>query len=204
MTAVITETHIQRHRLKAVGSKESGRLFLVTGGPTLELMNLGMLIGETSWATGRIAYIYDRTFWRPSRYWAGAYPKTAEAKKELLLHLNEGYDCWVRSDIAAHLSLRDDNLTIWQDTPVRGFAVLKYHPHRELRTILQEALLSDYDPVVMVSFDGQSKVLDVAYEEFKSTGKELLQLAPPLLPPNPSRIGLGDTIGTGRPSGGGS
>ena len=176
MTAIITEDHIQRRRLLGSGPKETGRLFLVGDGGSLDRIPFGLLIGETCWATGRIQNIYDRTFWRPTRYWAAEYPRTPEQEKDFIFHLNQGYDCWVRRELSTHLSTRKANLTVWTDSPSGGFAAIKSNSSIQLRTLLQAAMESGYDPVYLLGFDVEDKAHTVAKYEFKAAGKEIFDL----------------------------
>ena len=177
--AIVTDTHMQRRKLLASGpEKESGRLFLVGDGEEMNRVPLGMLVGEECWATGRIQSVYDRTFWRPTRYWAAHYPETDEQKTDLIFHLNEGYDCWVRRELAIHLPFRGANLTVWEDSPTGGFAAVKRNSSIELRTLLQAALQSDYSPVYTLGLDVTDRAYTVAELEFKAAGKELLDTAP--------------------------
>lgn len=44
------------------------RAFIVGNGPSLNLTNLDLLIGETSFGVNRIARRYDKTKWRPTHY----------------------------------------------------------------------------------------------------------------------------------------
>jgi len=94
---------------------------------------MGLLIGEQSWATSRIHLLYDRTHWRPTRYWAGEYPSTTLQKKDLELHINEGYDCWLRSDLAQLVHKpRAENLSYWAACPGGHTGALKYLPDGKL------------------------------------------------------------------------
>ena len=170
---------MQRRKLLGSGpEKQSGRLFLIGDGGDLNRLPLGMLVGEECWATGRIQQAYDRTFWRPTRYWAAEHPKTDQQKEDFIFHLNQGYDCWVRRDIASHLPFRGGNLTVWEDSPTGGFAAIKHNSDSQLRTLLQAALESDYNPVYTLALDVTDRAYVVAEYEFKAAGKELLDTAP--------------------------
>ena len=158
MTAIITETHIQRRRLVVKNPRpDSGKLFLVGGGVSLAKTPMGLLIGEECWATEGVEKCYDWTFWRPARYWAAAEPKSVNEKDNILFHLNQGYDCWVASSIAAHLSTREANLTIWEDSFIRTTYPLKYLARGELNlaTLVKAAVDSTYDEVYLVGVDDE-------------------------------------------------
>jgi hypothetical protein len=61
------------------------RAFVVGNGPSLKADQLEKLIPEVSFGVNRIHLIYDQTRWRP----------------DLEFHSQQGYPCYVRSDIVA-------------------------------------------------------------------------------------------------------
>lgn len=76
-----------------------GRVFLVANGPSLAHTPLDLLIGEESWGMARIHLIYDRTSWRPTRYWWSDHPQDQQNMDDVLFHIKQGYPCWIRSDV---------------------------------------------------------------------------------------------------------
>ena len=72
-------------------------------GPSLKNTNLELLIGEESWASGRIDLLFANTEWRPTRGWWGEWPKGAKDVASIRANLEEDYPYWMRSDAAAYL-----------------------------------------------------------------------------------------------------
>ena len=104
-------------------------------GPSLSDTQMGLLIGEQSWATGRIHLLYDRTFWRPTRYWSAEHITTDQQKEDFIFHIDQGYECWVRRDLVTkYLSHVADNVTPWSPCPGGHTGALKYLPDGKLNT----------------------------------------------------------------------
>lgn len=81
----------------------SSRIFLVGNGPSLRDTDLELMIGEESWASGRIDLIYPSTDWRPTRAFWGEWPKGLKDYRSILAHLDEGYPYWIRGSAAGYL-----------------------------------------------------------------------------------------------------
>ena len=75
------------------------RIFLVANGPSLAKTPLDKLIGEESWGLARIHLIYDKTDWRPTRYWWSDHPQDQENMDDVLWHIEQDYPCWIRRDV---------------------------------------------------------------------------------------------------------
>jgi len=75
------------------------RVFIVGNGPSLARTDLNKLIGEESWGMAEIQHIYDKTDWRPTRYWWNDHPQDIDHLYSILFHVAQDYPCWIRSDV---------------------------------------------------------------------------------------------------------
>ena len=74
------------------------RAFIIGNGPSLNQTPLDKLKDEVTFAVNRIHLIYPRTSWRPT-YWVLAdRSKAPFYVDDILIHVKEGEDCWVRQD----------------------------------------------------------------------------------------------------------
>ena len=157
--------------------KEKGRLFIVGNGPSLNDTPLGLLMGEESWAMARIHTYYDRTFWRPTRYFYGEYISTEAEKEDVLFNINLGYEVWLRADILRHFSHIPSHVTPWATCPLKHTGTRTHLPDGQLNhnwpvkwhldpkqnwlckagpttnAVLQQAYHEGWDPIYLVGFD---------------------------------------------------
>jgi hypothetical protein len=74
------------------------RAFVVGNGPSLNLTNLDLLIGETSFGVNRISSIYPKTKWRPTHYVraedAGIGSDPSIYQGDIELHFKLGCEIW--------------------------------------------------------------------------------------------------------------
>jgi len=97
------------------------RVFIVGLGPSVGQQNLNLLVGEDSWGMNRCHLIYDKTQWRPTRFWWTDMPQSDIHMDDIELHIGLGENVWLRDDVATWkfpTSGRGDksllpNVTIW-------------------------------------------------------------------------------------------
>jgi len=84
---------------------DKGRLFIVANGPSINEVDLDLLIGEQAWGMNRIHLKYPEIQWRPNRWFWGDHPQEAWQLEELFMHVENypGEECWVRSDMCEML-----------------------------------------------------------------------------------------------------
>ena len=177
MSGVADDSIHMRLEPPRTGPKKKGRLFIVGNGPSLNETPLGLLIGEESWAMARIHTFYDRTFWRPTRYFYGEYISSEIEKEDVLFNVNLGYDVWLRADIIHHLSHVPSNVTSFAMCPLKHTGTRTHLPDGQLNqfwpkewhlhptgdwlckagpttnAVLQQAYHEGWDPIYLVGFD---------------------------------------------------
>ncbi len=93
-------TTLETYEKPSIDIYEKGRLFLIGNGPSLRDTNLDLLIGEESWAMNRIHLIYDKTDWRPTRWFWADMPQRDYHRVDIGWHINSNlYPCYVRHDV---------------------------------------------------------------------------------------------------------
>ena len=77
------------------------RAFIVGNGPSLKAEQLDKLIPEVTFGVNRIHLIYDQTKWRPTHWIIMDFSNSLFYKEDIDLHSRQGYECYLRTDIAA-------------------------------------------------------------------------------------------------------
>jgi hypothetical protein len=79
------------------------RVFIVGNGPSLKPWQLDKIKGEVSYGVNRIHLIYPETAWRPDHWFFMDFSNSSVPvyKQDIELHSQQGYPCYVRSDIVA-------------------------------------------------------------------------------------------------------
>ena len=110
----------------------STRLFVIGSGPSILQTPLDLLVGEESWACGRINKIYPRTVWRPTRvFWSDNIWRVTEA--DVKEHLSYGYDFYCRWRVIEELTgnfiprKKGSDGATWETTPI--FDKIPAHVH---------------------------------------------------------------------------
>lgn len=79
----------------------SSRAFIIGNGPSLKSDQLDKLIDEVTFGVNRIHLIYDQTSWRPTQWVMMDFSNSLHFKEDIDFHSRQGYNCYVRRDIAA-------------------------------------------------------------------------------------------------------
>lgn len=85
-----------------------GRVWVVGNGPSLMAEDLNKLHehGETCIGMNRIHLMYDKTPWRPDYYCLGDAKSNKRWRDDLLLHVNQGYPCFIKDQLLVDMTPR--------------------------------------------------------------------------------------------------
>ena len=77
------------------------RAFVIGNGPSLSAGDLDRLKDEVTFGVNRIHLIYPQTSWRPTNWVIMDFSNSLFFKEDIDFHSTQGYDCYLRRDIAA-------------------------------------------------------------------------------------------------------
>ena len=153
------------------------RAFVVGNGPSLRDTDLDLMRGEVSFGLNRVHLHYPHTDWRPA-HWVYTDVQDSPGEQwleDILLHTQQGYHCFVWSNLATMVELRRHRTEPWEpDKTVRYIQLCSEHvamdidsPGRpaswHLPTLckfgtgaavaLQLAAIAGYNPIYLVGMD---------------------------------------------------
>ena len=135
-------------------------IFIVGTGPSLNLVDLDLLIGEVSFGTGRLWQAFAKTKWRPTDH---VYMDRSSNKDWLIdayKHAKQDYTCWISANILN--SMRPPYGEIWTDFP--SINPVTPCPHRNVKLHPP----SGWHWPQICSFGGSvPSAIQIAYREYK-------------------------------------
>lgn len=93
------------------GAYDGQRAFILGNGPNLAKLNLDLLIGEHTFATGRIALIFPETNWRPTYY--VAFATSVNDYRGFPEYVRDAYDAMRCAEITFAYQDCADNPIFW-------------------------------------------------------------------------------------------